>query len=95
MRIVEHSITLLGLIRNVVDYLQKAMSLDASYLPAHFNAAVLYMRDRRFTDACNCLDIVVNGNPKDAAALLNRAITKIFLNKPEVCKKMYMYLQYA
>jgi len=42
------------------------------------------MRERRFSEAFDSLQIVIRTNPDDSAALLNRAIVRVFLNKPEV-----------
>ncbi|CAK8677862.1 unnamed protein product [Clavelina lepadiformis] len=64
-------------------YYNRARALDPFYTPAHFNAAVLYMRDRRFPDALECLETVIDRNPRDSAAILNRAITRVFLSDVE------------
>nr|XP_009860033.2 uncharacterized protein LOC100175887 [Ciona intestinalis] len=65
-------------------YYNKARSLDPTYIPGVFNCAVLYMRNRQFSEAAECLDLVLDENPDDTAALLNRAIAHIFLKKTEV-----------
>nr|CAB3260730.1 uncharacterized protein LOC100175887 [Phallusia mammillata] len=63
-------------------FYSKARALNPDYTPAHFNATVLYLRDRRFAEARECLNIVLNQDPTNSVAFLNRAITNVFLGNP-------------
>lgn len=51
---------------------------------AFFNAAALYLRDRRFREALAYLDQAVQLTPEDDAALTNRGITLVLLNESNV-----------
>lgn len=64
--------------------LKRAIKLDENYSTAFFNAAALYLRDRRFQDALAYLDKCLQLNQEDASALLNRGISRILLNDTKV-----------
>jgi len=47
------------------------------------------MKDRRFAEARDCLETVVEQNPNDSAAYLNRAIANVFLGNSSVSSSFH------
>ncbi|XP_038063059.1 uncharacterized protein LOC119733763 isoform X2 [Patiria miniata] len=60
------------------DY-QSAIKLDPGYALAYFNAANLYFHNRQFRQAVDYYSKVLDHNPKDESAVLNRGITKVLM----------------
>ncbi|XP_077968120.1 uncharacterized protein LOC120326538 [Styela clava] len=73
----------MGDVKSAMSDYQRAVKLDGSYSVAFFNAAALYLRDRRFREALAYLDKAVQITPEDDAALTNRGIARVLLNDTE------------
>ncbi|XP_051477986.1 tetratricopeptide repeat protein 6 [Apus apus] len=68
------------------DY-QQAISVDPSYALAYFNAANIYFHNRQFTQAYCYYSKVLQLDPINESAILNRAITNTLLNNIEEAKE--------
>ncbi|NXH10275.1 TTC6 protein, partial [Bucco capensis] len=61
------------------DY-QEAISVDPNYALAYFNAANIYFQNRQFSQAYCYYTKVLQSDPTNKSALMNRAITNTLLN---------------
>ncbi|KFU86820.1 Tetratricopeptide repeat protein 6, partial [Chaetura pelagica] len=68
------------------DY-QQAISVDPSYALAYFNAANIYFHNRQFSQAYCYYSKVLQLDPINESAILNRAITNTLLNNIEEAKE--------
>ncbi|XP_009885320.1 PREDICTED: tetratricopeptide repeat protein 6 [Charadrius vociferus] len=79
-----------GVINQLMGYLpcamkdyQQAISVDPSYALAYFNAANIYFHNRQFSQAYCYYSRVLELDPRNESAVLNRAITNTLLNNIE------------
>ncbi|KAM6273869.1 tetratricopeptide repeat protein 6 [Porphyrio hochstetteri] len=83
-----------GFINQLMGYLpcamkdyQQAISLDPNYALAYFSAANMYFHNRQFSQACFYYSKVLQLEPRNESAVMNRAVTNMLLNNIEEAKK--------
>ncbi|NXT77803.1 TTC6 protein, partial [Zapornia atra] len=83
-----------GVINQLMGYLpcamkdyQQAISVDPNYALAYFNAANIYFHNRQFSQAYFYYSKVLQLEPRNESAVLNRAVTNMLLNNVEEAKK--------
>ncbi|XP_009700853.1 PREDICTED: tetratricopeptide repeat protein 6 [Cariama cristata] len=83
-----------GVINQLMGYLpcamkdyQQAISVDPDYALAYFNAANIYFHNRQFSQAYCCYSKVLQLDPRNESAVMNRAITNKLLNNIEEAKE--------
>uniref|UniRef100_A0A8D0FWP3 Tetratricopeptide repeat protein n=1 Tax=Strix occidentalis caurina TaxID=311401 RepID=A0A8D0FWP3_STROC len=76
-----------GVINELIGYLpcamkdyQQAISVDTNYALAYFNAANIYFHNRQFSQAYCYYSKVLQLDPRNESAVMNRAITNTLLN---------------
>ncbi|XP_064920077.1 tetratricopeptide repeat protein 6 isoform X2 [Columba livia] len=68
------------------DY-QQAISVDPNYALAYFNAANIYFQNRQFSQAYCYYSKVLQLEPRNESAIMNRAVTNTLLNNTEEAKE--------
>ncbi|XP_065492938.1 tetratricopeptide repeat protein 6 [Caloenas nicobarica] len=68
------------------DY-QQAISVDPNYALAYFNAANIYFQNRQFSQAYCYYSKVLQLDPRNESAIMNRAVTNTLLNNTEEAKE--------
>ncbi|XP_009579312.1 PREDICTED: tetratricopeptide repeat protein 6, partial [Fulmarus glacialis] len=83
-----------GVINQLMGYLscamkdyQQAISVDPNYALAYFNAANIYFHNRQFSQAYCYYSKVLQLDPRNESAVMNRAITNTLLNNIEEAKE--------
>ncbi|NXK19998.1 TTC6 protein, partial [Arenaria interpres] len=83
-----------GVINQLMGYLpcamkdyQQAISVDPNYALAYFNAANIYFHNRQFSQAYCYYSKVLELDPGNESAVMNRAITNTLLNNIEEAKE--------
>ncbi|NWX19170.1 TTC6 protein, partial [Aegotheles bennettii] len=83
-----------GVINQLMGYLpcamkdyQQAISVDPNYALAYFKAANIYFHNRQFSQAYCYYSKVLELDPKNESAIMNRAITNTLLNNIEEAKE--------
>ncbi|XP_063187863.1 tetratricopeptide repeat protein 6 [Chroicocephalus ridibundus] len=83
-----------GVINQLMGYLpcamkdyQQAISVDPNYALAYFNVANIYFHNRQFSQAYCYYSKVLQLDPRNESAVMNRAITNTLLNNIEEAKE--------
>ncbi|KFP28290.1 Tetratricopeptide repeat protein 6, partial [Colius striatus] len=83
-----------GVINQLMGYLpcamkdyQQAITVDPSYALAYFNAGNIYFHNRQFSQAYCYYSKVLQLDPRNESAVMNRAITNTLLNNTEEAKE--------
>ncbi|MBX3096123.1 MAG: tetratricopeptide repeat protein [Fimbriimonadaceae bacterium] len=84
-------LTHLGDHRGALVHFERALAQDPSNASATFNAAVLYLREERYTEAEDMFARLVSANPNDAESLNLQGVALFHLGETEKAERKFYF----